>query len=331
MAKKVTYKQAGVDIDTGDALVENLKKINPGIGGFGGLMALPRGIRNPRLVMSTDGVGTKLLVAEELKIFDTLGIDLVAMVVNDIIALGAKPIAFLDYYATDKLRLKDATDLISGIVEGCRQSGCDLVGGETAELPGLYPKNGFDLAGFGVGVVDNSKVVDGNKVAEGDVVIGLASTGIHSNGYSLARKVLLERSNPKGRERKEVLREMLTPTAIYVKPILKLMSKVKVNAIAHITGGGLPGNLVRVLPKGVKAVLDPESWDVPQIFQKIEEQGPVAREEMFKVFNMGIGMCIVVNPRHAMEAVKMLRRAKVQSWEIGVIQKGRRTVKIDGV
>lgn len=334
MAKKkaVTYKEAGVDIDAGDALVEDLKKINPRIGGFGGFISAPRGMKNPQFVLSTDGVGTKLLIAEELKVFHTIGIDLVAMVVNDIITTGARPMAFLDYYAVERLERQKSADVIRGIVEGCKQAGCDLVGGETAELPGIYPKGGFDLAGFGVGVVDKNAIIDGRKVTEGDVVLGLPSSGIHSNGYSLARRVLLDGKNkPKGAKRREVLEQMLVPTAIYVTPLLKLMKKVKVKALAHITGGGLAGNLVRVLPKGVQAIINPDSWEPNPIFRQMEEQGPVAREEMFRVFNMGIGMCVIVARKDAETAVKALRRSMINAFEIGTIRKGRTKVIVKGV
>lgn len=332
MAKKQTYKGAGVDIDAGDEFVEGLKKINPSIGGFGGLIPIPPGYKNPRLVLSTDGVGTKLLIARELNELNTIGIDLVAMVVNDIITMGAQPIAFLDYYAMDKLRPAEALDIMRGIVEGCEQARCELVGGETAELPGIYPKGGFDLAGFGVGVVEKSEVVDGSTIVPGDIVIGLPSAGIHSNGYSLARRVLLEgRNAPKGVRRRRVLEEMLKPTAIYVKPVLKLLPKINVKGIAHITGGGLPGNLVRVLPKKCRAVLDPNRWEIPEIFQRIQAQGPVEDAEMYRVFNMGIGMCLVLDPSQADIAMRSLRRSLIHAQIIGCIEKGKAEVKIEGV
>ncbi len=332
MAKKITYKDSGVDIDEGDSLVDDLKKINPSIGGFGGLVPVPKGLKNPQLVLATDGVGTKLLVAEELKIYNTIGIDLVAMVVNDLVVTGAKPISFLDYYATDRLNKAQALDVLKGIVEGCRQAGCELTGGETAELPGVYPKGGFDLAGFGVGVVEKSAVIDGSKIKPGDAVIGLPSSGIHSNGYSLARRVLLDQAPaPKGAKKRAVLESMLKPTSIYVQPILKLLKKVKVRGIAHITGGGIAGNLIRVLPEKVYAQIDPTTWDRPEIFKTIQEKGPVEESEMYKVFNMGIGMCVVVPERDKELAIKVLRRAMVHAVEIGVIKKGRKRVVVEGI
>lgn len=329
-SKNLTYKDAGVDIDAGDALVNKLKKINPAIGGFGGILPIPGKYHKPRMVLATDGVGTKLLVAEELGVYNTIGIDLVAMVVNDIITCGAKPVAFLDYYATDQLRRDQAMEILQGISEGCELAGCDLVGGETAELPGVYPKGGFDLAGFGVGLVEKSEIIDGSKVRSGDVVIGLPSSGVHSNGFSLARKVLLRKGMLK-RKRAEILERLLVPTCIYVKPLMKLLRKVPVKAVAHITGGGLPGNLNRVLPGNVDAVLDPTTWELPEIFQKIQETGPVELPEMYRVFNMGIGMCIVVSRKDLSDSLRILRRAMVHAVEIGEIAKGNQRVLIDGV
>jgi phosphoribosylformylglycinamidine cyclo-ligase len=332
VAKKVTYKEAGVDIEAGDRLVENLKKINPAIGGFGGFLAIPKGYKEPRIVLSTDGVGTKLLIAEELRVFDTIGIDLVAMVVNDILTSGARPLSFLDYFATEKLDTDQAGAILAGIVEGCRQAGCELVGGETAELPGIYPKGGFDLAGFGVGVVEKSAIISGAKVKAGNVIIGLPSSGIHSNGYSLARRALLEGAGKaKGAERTRLLQQMLVPTIIYVKPVLKLLKKVNVKALAHITGGGLGGNLVRVLPEGVQAVIDPNSWTPPAIFDEIAKRGPVDREEMFRVFNMGVGMCVVVAAKDAEQTLKTMRASKIEASIIGRIQAGDTKVIVDGV
>lgn len=332
MARKVTYKQAGVDIDAGDAFVEELKRINPAIGGFGGLVSIPAGYKNPRLVLSTDGVGTKLLVASESKIFDTIGIDLVAMVVNDIVVMGAKPIAFLDYYAMDRLRPGQSADIMRGIVAGCQQAGCDLVGGETAELPGIYPKNGFDLAGFAVGVVEKDAVIDGSAIREGDVLIGLPSSGIHSNGYSLARRVLLDnKKKPAGISRRALLEEMLRPTVIYAQPILKLLKKIRVHGLAHITGGGLPGNVVRILPPNLRAVLSPVTWQVPPIFTRIQEHGPVEEAEMYRVFNMGIGMVAIVAKKDAKETLKILRRQMIAAEPIGEIVAGRNAVVIEGV
>lgn len=332
MAKGLTYKKAGVDIDAGDALVETLKKINPAIGGFGGFLEIPRGMKRPRIVLSTDGVGTKLLVAQELKTYDTIGIDLVAMVVNDIVTSGARPMAFLDYYAMEKLDAHESADILKGIVDGCKMAGCELVGGETAELPGIYPKGGFDLAGFGVGVVEQSAIIDGRKVKSGDVILGFPSSGIHSNGYSLARRALLDGKNKlRGAARKRALELMLTPTAIYVQPLLKLIRKIRVKALAHITGGGIGGNLVRVLPKGAQAVIDPASWAPQEIFQLIADRGPVEQKEMFRVFNMGIGMCVIVDKKDADAAVTILRRMMINALPIGVIKRGATKVIIEGV
>ncbi len=330
--KTITYRDSGVDIDEGDRFVEELKRINPAIGGFGGYMSIPRGMKDPKLVLSTDGVGSKILIAEELKVYDTIGIDLVAMVVNDIVTTGAKPMAFLDYYAVHKLTRQESSEIIRGIVAGCLQADCELVGGETAELPGVYPKGGFDLAGFGVGVVDRAKIIDGRAVKPGDVIIGMPSSGIHSNGYSLARRVLLEKKTaPRSPSRRAVLEMLLHPTSIYVQPILKLIRKVDVIAIAHITGGGLGGNLVRVLPRGAQAVLYPNRWERQEVFKLIAKQGPVDEKEMYRVFNMGIGMCVVVGKKDAREAIKVLRRSMTHAEEIGEIKKGKTSVVIDGV
>lgn len=325
----VTYKDAGVDIDAGDAFVEEIRKANPKIGGFGGFLKLPKGLSDPQLVLSTDGVGTKLLLAEEAGRFDTIGIDLVAMVVNDIVTTGARPLAFLDYYAVERLDRKRSRAIIKGILDGCRRAGCELNGGETAELPGVYPKDGFDLAGFGVGVVERKKIINGRGVRPGHVVIGMASSGVHSNGYSLARRVAGDKRKFKGAERERVLKLLLEPTRIYVKPVLKLLSKVSVKALAHITGGGLEGNLPRVLPPVVHAVLDASAWPVPEIFPLLAQKGPVETAEMFRVFNMGIGMTAVVPPKEAGAAVKLLKRSGVEAFVIGRIEKGKGAVVVE--
>lgn len=331
MAKKpVSYKDSGVDIDAGDALVDEIKKINPKIGGFGGFASLPKGMKNPVLVLSTDGVGTKLLVADALNRYDTIGIDLVAMVVNDIITTGARPIAFLDYYAVERLEAEKSRAIIHGIAEGCRQAGCELNGGETAELPGIYPKGGFDLAGFAVGAVEKGTEITGKNVKAGDVVIGLPSTGIHSNGYSLARRVLMNKRRFKGDEQRRVLELMLIPTAIYVKPVLKLIEKHTVKAIAHITGGGLEGNFERVIPKGVRAVVDARLWERPEVFRLIQEAGPVETEEMFRVFNMGIGMTAVLPEAEAKAAIALLKKQGIAALVIGHIEKGKQGVVVEG-
>jgi phosphoribosylformylglycinamidine cyclo-ligase len=260
-----TYAAAGVDIDKGDALVDYLKTVNPAIGGFAGLFKMPKGMKDPRLVASTDGVGTKLLVAQLAGRHETIGIDLVAMVVNDIIVCGAAPLFFLDYFATGKLKEGEAKSILKGIIEGCAQAGCPLIGGETAEMPGMYAPGHYDLAGFGVGVVEAKKVLDGSKVKPGDVILGLSSTGLHSNGFSLARRALLPEDPAAAKKAlKEKLAKggptlgeaLLAPTRIYVKTVLDLMAKFEVTSAAHITGGGLAGNLERMLPKGITACID---------------------------------------------------------------------------
>lgn len=327
MKKPITYKDSGVDISAGDDFVENIKKINPGIGGFGGLVSIPAGFSDPLLVLGTDGVGTKLLIAEELEVYDTIGIDLVAMVVNDIVVSGATPFAFLDYYATAKLQQAQAQAILSGIVEGCRQAGCELTGGETAELPGVYPPGGFDLAGFGVGVVERSQVIDGSRLAPGDRLIGLPSSGIHSNGFSLARRVADSISLSEG-ERRKVLKRMLEPTRIYVKPLLELISEFPVKALAHITGGGIGGNLIRVLPEGVSAVIDRQCWTSPEIFGWLADNGPVAEEEMHRVFNMGVGMIAAIDAPRAERAIECLRANGCDAMEIGRIEAGARGVQL---
>jgi len=307
-----TYAGAGVSIEAGDALVDFIKKFNPAIGGFSGLEPLPPGMRNPRLVMSTDGVGTKLLVAQLAGVHDTIGIDLVAMVVNDILTCGARPLWFLDYFATGKLESGVAQKVLKGIIAGCNQAGSRLVGGETAEMPGMYAPGHYDLAGFGVGVVEAQRAIDGKKVSGGDVILGFSSTGLHSNGYSLARKALLpddakaakrELAKPFKRGSKQTLAKvMLAPTKIYVKTIMDLVARLPIHAMAHITGGGIAGNLVRVLPRGVRACIHLGSWPVPEIFAEVAKRGPVDMDEMYKVFNMGLGFILIV-PQSAVEGV----------------------------
>jgi phosphoribosylformylglycinamidine cyclo-ligase len=319
------YEDAGVDIAAADQLVQFISRRARGIGGFSGLLPIPRkGYRDPLLVASTDGVGTKLLIARQLGRLDTIGIDLVAMVVNDIVTCGARPLAFLDYYAVGKLRLREAREVLGGILEGCRQAGCRLLGGETAELPGLYRPQEFDLAGFGIGIVDRARVIDGRRVRPGDAVIGLASSGLHSNGYSLARKVLLEqhkmRLGKRVAELGETLGEvLLRPTLIYAPLILSLLKKVKIKAIAHITGSGIPGNLPRVLPRGVRAIIRTSAWTPPRIFSLIERLGPVSRREMFRTFNMGIGMILVVAQKDTRLVHAHCQRKRIHSITIGEI------------
>src|SRR5947208_5075227 len=293
-----TYRDAGVDIEEGDALVERIKlharktlrpEVLAGIGGFGGLFEVPKGYREPVLVAGTDGVGTKLKLAFTSDRHETVGIDLVAMSVNDVVVCGAEPVAFLDYFATSRLRADQAERVVAGIAEGCVRAGCALIGGETAELPGFYAEGEYDLAGFCVGVVEKSRILDGSRVRAGDVVLGLASSGLHSNGYSLVRKVFGDR--PSG----DLLDALLEPTRIYVKDCLALRDALDVHAFAHVTGGGLPGNLPRVLPPEHRAVLRRSSWQTPEIFSRIQKAGAVADAEMLRTFNMGVGMCAVVS------------------------------------
>ena len=323
---ELTYADAGVNIEAGDELVERIKRITEGIGGFGGLFPLPiEGYKNPVLVSGTDGVGTKLLLAIEMGILDTVGIDLVAMSVNDILCAGAKPLFFLDYYAASHLNVDDAEKVVTGIAKGCRESDCILLGGETAEMPGLYKKGDFDLAGFAVGIVDRDKIIDGRDIEPGDIVIGLPSSGIHSNGYSLVRKIIENcglslHQDFHGRSLGEVL---LEPTRIYVKPVLELLKKVSVKGIAHITGGGIPGNLVRVLPEGTSAVINTKSWEIPPVFNFLKEKGSVNINEMFRTFNMGIGMALVVSKEHEFE--------NFNGITIGKIVEGNNEIKLEGI
>lgn len=328
----LSYKDAGVDIDAGNALVDRIKgvakrttrpEVMGGLGGFGALCQLPSGYREPVLVSGTDGVGTKLRLAMDLGRHDTIGIDLVAMCVNDLIVAGAEPLLFLDYYATGKLDVDIATDVVSGIGEGCEQAGCALVGGETAEMPGMYEGSDYDLAGFCVGVVEKSEILDGSKVAEGDVLLGIASSGPHSNGYSLIRKIL-EVSGASldadigGMALGDAL---MAPTRIYVKPLLSLIreSGVPVHALSHITGGGLTENLPRVLPDSLAAKVDVTSWARPAVFDWLQEQGNVAEEEMYRVLNCGIGMVVVVPAEKADQARAHLQALGETVYRLGEI------------
>ena len=330
--KKTTYKSSGVDISKADSFIKQIrpfvrstqqKGVLGTIGGFGGFFSVPKGLKNPVLVGATDGVGTKLLVANAQKKHDTIGIDLVAMCVNDIIACGAKPLFYLDYLATGALDTKKDLQIIKGIAKGCRDAECAVIGGETAEMPGLYAKNDYDLAGFCVGIVERKKILDGSKVRNGDVIIGLHSSGLHSNGYSLARKVFTEKEL-KGSAGKELLK----PTKIYVKPVLALHELGIVKAVAHITGGGFYENINRSIPKDKDALVQKESWPVPKIFREIQERGKVDEREMYLTFNMGIGMTVVVSSKHAERAQKLLSERKVKSSVIGRIVKGSNKVKV---
>ena len=315
MTQSLSYRDAGVDIDAGDQLVENIKpfakrtmrpEVLGGLGGFGALVEISKKYQNPVLVSGTDGVGTKLKLAFEWDIHHTVGIDLVAMSVNDILVQGAEPLFFLDYFACGKLDVARATDVIKGIAEGCEQSGCALIGGETAEMPGMYPEGEYDLAGFAVGVVEKSKVINGRSIRPGDVVLGLASNGAHSNGYSLIRKII-ERSNPDLDAEfdggKTLRQAIIAPTRLYVKPILAALEKFEIKGMAHITGGGLTENIPRVLPENCVAQIDAQSWPLPKLFQWLQQAGNVERQEMYRSFNCGIGMVVIV-PADQAEAVQ---------------------------
>lgn len=319
----LTYRDAGVDIDAGNALVDRIKpavqatrrpEVLSGIGGFGGLFAMPKGYDEPVLVSGTDGVGTKLKLALQQQQHDGVGIDLVAMCVNDIIVTGAEPLFFLDYYATGALDVDVATTVVSGIAEGCKQAGAALVGGETAEMPGMYGEGDYDLAGFSVGVVERSKIIDGSAVAAGDVILGLASSGPHSNGYSLIRKVI-ERA---GSVPADI--DLLAPTRIYVKSLLQLFKQIDVHACAHITGGGITENLPRVLPENTQAVIERSAWTLPEVFAWLQAQGNIADDELLRTFNCGIGMAVVVASEDADRATEMLRSAGETVYTIGTIE-----------
>ena len=320
----LTYKDSGVDITKGNQLIERIKPIakstfRPGVlaglGGFGAMFEIPLDkYKNPVLISGTDGVGTKLKVAEMLNKHDTIGIDLVAMCVNDLIVQGAEPLFFLDYFATGSLNPDIATSVIEGIGEGCRQSGCSLIGGETAEMPGMYSGEDYDLAGFCVGIAEKSRIIDGSKVSEGDHIVALGSSGPHSNGYSLIRKVL-EKSSPTN----EQLNSLIEPTRIYVKSILSLLNTLPVHAISHITGGGLLENIPRVLPDHLAAKLDPASWTQPEIFQWLQDQGNIATSEMYRVLNCGVGMVVVISRESSNEAINHLNSCGENAWLIGEV------------
>lgn len=326
----LSYRDAGVDIDAGNALVERIKPIAKrtqrpetmgGLGGFGALCRLPSNYRNPVLVSGTDGVGTKLHLAMQTDRHDEIGIDLVAMCVNDLIVGGAEPLFFLDYYATGKLDVDTASRVVGGIGKGCELAGCALVGGESAEMPGMYQGNDYDLAGFCVGVVEADEVIDGSNVAAGDAIIGLASSGPHSNGYSLVRRILAQASDPDADlNGKPVIEHLLTPTRIYVKSLLAILKQVDVHAMAHITGGGLPENLPRVLPDGMAAIINESSWEWPAIFRWLQQEGQVEQAEMYRTFNCGVGMAVVVPANQLEKALTLLGELGETAWHLGTIQ-----------
>ncbi len=330
--QSLSYRDAGVDIDAGDALVDRIKPfakktlrdgVLGGIGGFGALFEVPKKYREPVLVSGTDGVGTKLKLAFELNRHDTVGIDLVAMSVNDILVQGAEPLFFLDYFACGKLDVDTAASVVQGIARGCEYSGCALIGGEMAEMPGMYPAGEYDLAGFAVGVVEKSKIIDGSTILPGDVVIGIPSSGAHSNGYSLVRKII-ERSQPDLNAKfdgdRTLADAIMAPTHIYVKPILALMQAMPIKGMAHITGGGLTENVPRVLPPGVKAVLQKSAWQRPKLFDWLQQEGGVAEDEMHRVFNCGIGMVLIVAQENRRHALELLNAAGEKAVEIGTIE-----------
>lgn len=325
----LSYKDAGVDIDAGNALVDRIKgvvkqtrrpEVMGGLGGFGALCALPQKYREPILVSGTDGVGTKLRLAMDLKRHDTIGIDLVAMCVNDLVVQGAEPLFFLDYFATGKLDVDTAASVITGIAEGCKQSGCALVGGETAEMPGMYHGEDYDVAGFCVGVVEKSEIIDGSKVQSGDALIALGASGPHSNGYSLVRKILeVSNTDPTTTdlEGQSLADHLLAPTKIYVKSVLELIEKIDVHAIAHLTGGGFWENIPRVLPEGMQAVIDESSWQWPAVFNWLQQTGNVSRHEMYRTFNCGVGMVIALPEESVESAIALLTAAGEKAWKIG--------------
>ncbi len=334
-SKSLSYRDAGVNIDAGNEFVEKIKSSvastnRPGVmgslGGFGGLFELPANYQQPVLVSGTDGVGTKLKLAIDLNKHDTIGIDLVAMCVNDILVLGAEPLYFLDYYATGELNTKIAASVVAGIAEGCRQSNAALIGGETAEMPGMYNKGDYDLAGFCVGVVEKQKIIDGSKVKAGDAMIAIASSGPHSNGYSLIRKIIevsqTDINATFGEHNTTLGDALLAPTRIYVKALLDLLTKFDIHAMAHITGGGLLENIPRVLPENTQAVLNRDSWQLPEVFQWLQENGNVEINEMYRTFNCGIGMVLIADADDADGIVSSLNQNGENAWRLGVIEAG---------
>lgn len=336
MPEKSTYKNSGVDIDTANNFIERIKpiikktarkEVVSGIGGFGGLFRFDAAkFKNPILVSSTDGVGTKLKIAQLTDKHDTIGIDLVAMSVNDVVVQGAEPLFFLDYLATGKIELEKSVKIVEGIVEGCRQAGCTLIGGETAEMPGFYKAGEYDLAGFCVGVVEAEKLIDGSSISVNDRIIGIASSGLHSNGFSLARKVLLEKGKLKvtdkvaGLERSIGL-ELLEPTKIYVKPLLNLFKNFNIKGLVHITGGGFYDNIPRIVPDSCRCIISQNSWEIPPLFRIIKEIGKVDEKEMFRVFNMGIGMMLVVTEKECQDVIHRLEVLGEKAYVIGTVEK----------
>jgi len=330
----LSYRAAGVDIDAGERLVENIRpyakrtlrpEVLAGIGGFGALFEISRKFSHPVLVAGTDGVGTKLKLAFESGKHDTVGVDLVAMSVNDILVQGAEPLFFLDYFACGKLDVETATRVVKGIAAGCEQAGCALIGGETAEMPGMYPEGEYDLAGFAVGAVEKDRIITGATIEAGDAVLGLASSGAHSNGYSLIRKIIEKNNADLSADfhGKALIDVIMAPTRIYVKPLLELIRHVPVKGMAHITGGGLLENIPRILPEGLTAVLKKEAWEIPALFAWLQREGNVADSEMHRVFNCGIGMAVVVAPEYTDTAMQLLQSTGETAWRIGAIREQR--------
>ncbi len=342
MGEKLTYKDSGVDIDAGNKFVNDIKKsvqstyikgVMGDIGGFGGMFELGAGYKNPVLVSGTDGVGTKLKVAFMTNKHDTIGIDAVAMCVNDIAVLGAKPLFFLDYLGTGKLDPEISPEIVKGIAEGCRQSGCALIGGETAEMPGFYQAGEYDIAGFAVGIVEKDEIIDGSKIAEGDVAIGIASSGIHSNGYSLVRKLFFEKLNWTVDKYVDELgktlgEELITPTKIYVKSVLELKENVDIRGIVHITGGGFIENVPRILPDNLDLIIDKNSYEVPAIFKLMQKHGNIDDYEMYKTFNMGIGLVVIVPKEDVEKALKTLDNMGEKACILGNVKAGNRKCSV---
>ncbi len=338
----ISYKDAGVDIEKADRFISDIKRfvketfnknvITP-IGGFAASYLLEVGkYKNPVITSSTDGVGTKLKIAQEINIHNTIGIDLVAMCVNDLVTTTSKPLFFLDYFATGKLEPHVAVEVVKGISEGCKIANTPLIGGETAEMPGMYKDGEYDLAGFAVGIVEKDSLLDGSKTEKNDILIGIYSSGVHSNGYSLVRKII-ELKNLKYNTfipefNRTIGEELLTPTKIYVNTILSLSEKVNIHGIAHITGGGIPGNLIRVINENLDADIFTEKWDIPEIFNWIQKEGKITTEEMFKTFNMGIGMIVIVPEKEADKALRIIEECGEKGTVIGRLKEGSKTVNI---
>jgi len=338
----ITYKTAGVDIYRASEFVRKIKplvkgtlrpEVIGGIGGFGGLFRVNlKRYKNPVLVSSTDGVGTKLKVAFMMDKHDTIGIDLVAMGVNDILVYGAEPLFFLDYISTGRLRPRQAINIVRGIIRGCKEAGCSLLGGETAEMPSFYKDGEYDIAGFTVGIVEKKRIIDGSMIRPGDILIGLPSSGLHSNGYSLARKLFFEKMRYKINDRlkglkKTIGEELLTPTRIYVRPVLKLLREYNIKGMAHITGGGITENLPRILPEGISALIRKGSWRIHPIFSILQEKGNVPEREMYRTFNMGIGFILVVPEKEVGSVLLRLKKLRQRAYIIGTTERGKRGIR----